>query len=58
MVSERIAQNLGVGPPVNLYSDFVFGYMGESFISSIRNTIDDYSEAQMLTEMLVDVGAS
>ena len=31
--------------------------MGESFIS-IRNIIDDYSEAQMLTEMLVDVDAS
>ena len=32
--------------------------MGESFISSICNIIDDYSEAQMLTEMLVDVDAS
>ena len=60
IVSERIAQNLGIEPLVNLYSDFVSGYMGESFISSIRNTIVDYSEAQMLTEMLanaVDAGA-
>ena len=60
LVSERIAQNLGIEPLANLYSHFIPGYMGESFISSIRNTINDYTEVQVLTEMLanaVDAGA-
>lgn len=60
LVPEHIARALGIEPLANLYSEFIPGYMGESFISSIRNVIADYTETQTLIEMLanaVDAGA-
>ncbi|KXN83780.1 Sacsin [Leucoagaricus sp. SymC.cos] len=59
LVPEVLARKLGIEPLAKYYSTFS-GYMGESFISSIRNVLADYTETQTLVEMLanaVDAGA-
>lgn len=59
LVKEPLARQLGIEPLARQLSKFS-GYMGEHFISSIRNVLKDYNETQMLIEMLanaVDAGA-
>lgn len=59
LVKEPLARRLGIEPLARQLSKFS-GYMGESFVSSIRNVLKDYNETQMLIEMLanaVDAGA-
>lgn len=59
LVKESLARQLGIEPLAKQLSKFS-GYMGEHFVSSIRNVLKDYNETQMLTEMLanaIDAGA-
>lgn len=58
-VTEPLARKLGIKPLAKELSKFS-GYMGESFVTSIRNVLKDYNETQVLIEMLanaVDAGA-
>jgi sacsin len=59
LLPEALARKLGIEPLAKSYSRFS-GYMGESFLSSIRSVMRDYTETQTLVEMLAnaaDAGA-
>jgi sacsin len=53
LLPEQLARKFGVEPMANHYSRFS-GYMGESFVTSIRNAISEYTETQTLVEMLAN----
>jgi sacsin len=54
-VTESLARTLNIKTLASMLSTFSeSGYMGESFVTSVRKALTDYNETQMIPEMLAN----